>query len=232
MLGVSRSRMSLAFPISAHPAVHPGALAHRPEASSVQRSGPGRGSRPKLTAALPSARAGMALQEQGGPFAATHQLESFLSAEVATVPRNPRSVASSPPWAGDLGIDDPFWNSGPSEEELLFAADEELARTRHLPRSTEPPGTIERLGDLMTLLGPRYKTLPRGVIWEKAVQGDTTPLERQQKRLGVLAPTKPPLTIKRRAPEDAPDLDHEVAPRAAWLALRAQERERHNLTSA
>lgn len=46
-------------------------------------------------------------------------------------------------------------------------------------RPIDPPKTIERLGELMSLLGPRYKTLPREKLWEKAASGDLTAFQRR-----------------------------------------------------
>lgn len=218
MLGASRTRFSAGVPLAGIPAVHPGASPLSPSSSSYRRSDPGRSTRTNLN--MSATWASSICADAGSPFGSPQR-------ETSTASRN--AARSSPArWAG-AGSEYPDWNTGPPEEELLWEADEELSRTQGLlPRPTDPPGTIERLGDLMALLGPRYKTLPRGKIWEKAVTGGTTPLERQQKRLGDAAPKKQPYTIKRRAPEDQPDLDHEVAPRAAWLKVRAKERERHN----
>lgn len=221
MTGASRNRFAAGHPVYMHPAVHPGSLAHRPEISPPRRSGSGRGARPNFGGTLPEQSAAL-----------TTQVEPFLT-EVLSPSRSNTFTAShmlSAPRVGDLDAysDDPFLSFGLSEEEQLFAADEEFARTQGLlPRPADPPGTIDRLGDMMALLGPRYKTLPPGMIWEKAVEGGTTPLERMNKRLGAAAPKKKAIQIKRPAPEEMPDLDHEVAPRAAWLTLRAQERARH-----
>jgi len=231
MMGASRTRFSAAVPISHHPAVHPGAFAHSPENSPQQR----RSNLARTRSSLAVTWSGLPTQfEQAGSCSSPHSPpKSPQARELSSISRSAvsRSPPASAPCFGTAN-EDPFLDFGPSAEELLFDdVDEELARTHELrPRPPmEPPGTIERLGDMMALLGPRYKTMPRGVIWEKAVHGDSTPLERQQKRLGDAAPKRPPFQVKRPLLEDQPDLDHEVGTRAAWLKLRAQERERHAL---
>ena len=56
------------------------------------------------------------------------------------------------------------------DEELFAAADAEAALLRASSSGAgESPEIIERLGHLMALLGPRYRTLPREALWEKAV---------------------------------------------------------------
>lgn len=124
-----------------------------------------------------------------------------------------------------------YWGEGPPEEERLFdETDPELfpRGDRWPPQQTQAPKeALERMGDMMALLGPRYKTLPPGMIWEKAVEGGTTPLQRQLKRLGVHAPKRGPLCpMTKRDPEDQPDIDIEAESRTAWLAHRRREKER------
>ena len=60
------------------------------------------------------------------------------------------------------------------EDELLAAAEAEAQLLRSGAQAPqEPPEIIERLGRLMALLGPRYRTLPREELWEKAVAGSS-----------------------------------------------------------
>jgi len=140
----------------------------------------------------------------------------------------------SPPGCG-VGIgEDPLWAGGPSDEEKLFAAEETWTGSGVF-RTPEPGGALERLGEMISLLGPRYKTLQRERIWEKALEGELTPLQRKMKRLEGIpgadaglprVPKKMPVP-----PEDWPDMDTEAPTRATWLALRRQERERRDLSS-
>ncbi|CAJ1337422.1 unnamed protein product [Effrenium voratum] len=121
------------------------------------------------------------------------------------------------------------------EEELFQAADAEAAALRadwgRGVRPRDPPDMIERLGDLMALLGPRYRTLPREALWEKAVVGSTTPLQRKEKRLGPAAYTltrSQSQSSKNRtnSPEWLPDYDPDGAARAKWLQARERENEK------
>lgn len=87
------------------------------------------------------------------------------------------------------------------------------------------PVALERFGDMMSLLGNRFKTLPRGVIWERAVfEGSTTPLQRKLIREGHIKPLG--LPVRRRClPEDVPDMDTEKGTRKSWLRMRRLQRE-------
>jgi len=134
---------------------------------------------------------------------------------------------------------DSMWGMEMSREEQLFMAAEEeaaaLSRDRDiLKRHPDPPDMIERLGDLMALLGPRYRTLPREAVWEKAVVGSTTPLQRLEKRLGSTAAHSisagfkhrgPVKTKQRIGPENLPDNDPDGRERAAWLKAKKNEKE-------
>jgi len=141
-----------------------------------------------------------------------------------------KTAASDLRWDNDMIAEDElddFWLSSPSPDELEYAALGAEGPPPKPNRCAESEGTIERLGDMMAILGPRYKTLPRGMIWEKAVQGKTTPLQRQEKRLGALLGPDPRMRVSmRRAPEDLPNTDTEAIPRAAWLVNRKKERQR------
>jgi len=136
---------------------------------------------------------------------------------------------------------DSLWGMEPSREEQLFMAAEEeaaalseVAERDILKRHPDPPDMIERLGDLMALLGPRYRTLPREAVWEKAVVGSTTSLQRREKRLGSAAARaisggfkhRGPVKIKQhKMPENAPDNDPDGRERAAWLQAKEREKE-------
>jgi len=136
---------------------------------------------------------------------------------------------------------DSLWGMEPSREEQLFMAAEEeaaalseVAERDILKRHPDPPDMIERLGDLMALLGPRYRTLPREAVWEKAVVGSTTSLQRREQRLGSAAARAISGGFKHRGsvkvkqhkmPENAPDNDPDGRERAAWLQAKEREKE-------
>lgn len=136
--------------------------------------------------------------------------------------------------------EDRLFGAPSREEELLAAADAEAAALRATwaggLRPRDPPDMIERLGDLMALLGPRYRTLPRAAIWEKAVVGSTTALQRREKRLGPAAAhsisgfarsrgQSQGSKNRARSPEWLPDYDPDGPARAAWLQARERENE-------
>lgn len=135
--------------------------------------------------------------------------------------------------------EDWFGEEGPSPEDLFFDDDEDAgfnaSALQRMP--AESPEVIERLGSLMAVLGPRYKTLSRDALWERARIGETTPLQRQLSRVGeakeAMAGSKNLKGAARRAkmqqePKEAPDEDPDRGPRAAWLEARAREKERRD----
>jgi hypothetical protein len=142
----------------------------------------------------------------------------------------------------NIGVEDPLWGSVPSHEEQLFAATElesaELLEAAErgglLHRPADPPDMIERLGDLIALLGPRYRTLPREELWRRAVVGRTTPLQRLEKRLGKEGAVSLCDLHRVRSGNHKPAVDRDVSPesldydpdgkaRAAWLTARVKE---------
>jgi hypothetical protein len=136
----------------------------------------------------------------------------------------------------NIGVEDPLWGSVPSHEEQLFAATELESAERGglLHRPADPPDMIERLGDLIALLGPRYRTLPREELWRRAVVGRTTPLQRLEKRLGKEGAVSLCDLHRVRSGNHKPTVDRDVSPesldydpdgkaRAAWLTARVKE---------
>lgn len=140
-------------------------------------------------------------------------------------------------------FEEPLFGEGMSREEQLFeAAEKEAAALSELAQSgamskrqPDAPDMIERLGDLMALLGPRYRTVPRQALWEKAVLGETTALYRLEQRLGRDAAHSISgfkrgrvrrSGTKKVQPEDIPSYDPDGSARAAWLHARALEKER------
>lgn len=145
--------------------------------------------------------------------------------------------------APDLPDEEP----GLAFEEARFAAEEkalaELGRFASAgtwqKRPANAPEMIERLGDLMALLGPRYKTVKKEMLWHRAEVGDLGAFhrkllrEKQEREQG--ARTEEP---RRRAHDarDASDAELDPDPdgraRAAWLSARAQEAERRARTTS
>merc|ERR1712217_445036 len=79
-----------------------------------------------------------------------------------------------------------LWNQ--DSDDFLFGEDDDFISSSlsatALQRKAEDPEVIERLGSLMAILGPRYKTVSRDALWERARVGETTPLQRQLACIG------------------------------------------------
>eukprot|EP00405_Crypthecodinium_cohnii_P035434 CAMPEP_0206531524 /NCGR_PEP_ID=MMETSP0325_2-20121206/3814_1 /ASSEMBLY_ACC=CAM_ASM_000347 /TAXON_ID=2866 /ORGANISM="Crypthecodinium cohnii, Strain Seligo" /LENGTH=136 /DNA_ID=CAMNT_0054027779 /DNA_START=582 /DNA_END=992 /DNA_ORIENTATION=- len=127
--------------------------------------------------------------------------------------------------------EDPLWTLDPPLEDILMAGDDESQDGLGSPLHNFPPrerphvpaAALERFGDMIDLLGPRFKTTKRQAIWDQAyLEGTTTRLQRRMMR--SLKPAGTDLPPKRRAaPEDLPDMDNEKAARNAWLAIRRSQ---------
>jgi hypothetical protein len=92
------------------------------------------------------------------------------------------------------------------------------------PASQSTHGSsIVRLGKIMAMLGPRYKTMPRGSLWEKASTEELGPLKRRllnearQRYEQVQADS-----CRLRVTLDT-DVDERIA-RRHWLEEKAVER--------
>lgn len=140
---------------------------------------------------------------------------------------------------GSYGAEDLFWNQGGSaESDILDDDDNSFNQTGTLARMPEDREVIERLGSLMAILGPRYKTVSRDALWERARVGETTPLQRQLSRVGETkkhgeADGKKKVKTASRKDKpvsvlEAPDDDPDGGPRAAWLVARSREKERRD----
>lgn len=109
--------------------------------------------------------------------------------------------------------------SGEFDDDVFSA--EAVAPSRRL-EVKHPPEAISKLGDLMALLGPRYKTLSRQKLWEQA-KNTETPLQmrlRHSRDLDFSASGKIRGASRGRREPDDPD----GKARAAWLASRVEER--------
>jgi len=94
-------------------------------------------------------------------------------------------------------------------------------------KSSDPPGSIERLGKLMALLGPRYKTLPKSVLWDKAEFEEEGPTKRRIHKEALQwaaqidedARPKPPADGAVRVAHDI-SMDNDGQARRRWLECK------------
>ncbi|CAJ1377056.1 unnamed protein product [Effrenium voratum] len=246
--GKVATRFAASHPAWMHPCVHPGAASDRP-ASQIHR-------RQRLTSDLEAVWSEP--QAEGPKVSSGHHTvmepldvtgDSFVASTSTSTTKFRRPSPKKRTFAKSSGFggffqgpvdaqeteEDRLFGATSWEEELFQAADAEAAALRadwgRGVRPRDPPDMIERLGDLMALLGPRYRTLPREALWEKAVVGSTTPLQRKEKRLGPAAYTltrSQSQSSKNRtnSPEWLPDYDPDGAARAKWLQARERENEK------
>lgn len=182
-----------------------------------------------------SPSAGMASSPTAGRRSTGGNRGSVLASSMSTMNFTGPSAVSD--------FEEPIFGEETSREEQLFEQlDREAAKLAELAqtgvmskRQADSPDMIERLGDLMSLLGPRYRTVPRQALWEKAVLGETTSLYRLEQRLGRNAAHSISgfkrgrvrrSGTKKLQPEDVPSYDADGSARAAWLHARALEKER------
>lgn len=128
-------------------------------------------------------------------------------------------------------------SSVPLDKEDLFEAEQKtlgrlLARRQKTEEhgSADSPEAIQHLSNFMTLLGPRYKVLPRHVLWERANRDESEYKKppRHHNITGGQSNTMLPLQAARRHSLTSLDgIDPDGGARAAWLAARAREKERH-----
>jgi len=253
-MGRAVNRFAASHTTMMHPAIHPGALSERPASQMRMRRflSPERVASPvpaeeQVTAAIQSAPNHFLAHEHpespGDHFGVT--ASSSLSKYRRASPK--KRTMHSPAFGFFPGAmereeteEDRLFSAPSREDELLAAADADASALRASwaggLRPRDPPDMIERLGHLMALLGPRYRTLPREELWEKAVAGQTTALQRREKRLGAAAAHSISGFAKSRgqnqgnknrprSPEWLPDYDPDGAARAAWLQARERENE-------
>lgn len=252
--GMSVCRAAASVPVSSHPPSHPGAASSRPSVARPARSiavvgspgspagraggwgTPGSPITPGPVTPLmaPTPEAQSAVSSPSRPQVGLHDsMRSFANWSGATSPS-----CSSPTQrrtAGDRGLlSNLFSEPGDFQEELLLAAvdaEEEglsgLIAGGAARRPADPPEMIERLGGLMALLGPRYKTLPKEFLWKRAATGEMTPAQRKLFKSGGHGAAD---HLQRPRPSaSAPALlgessDPDGKARAAWLAACAGSR--------
>eukprot|EP00929_Paragymnodinium_shiwhaense_P121509 TRINITY_DN93773_c0_g1_i1.p1 TRINITY_DN93773_c0_g1~~TRINITY_DN93773_c0_g1_i1.p1 ORF type:complete len:339 (+),score=66.47 TRINITY_DN93773_c0_g1_i1:161-1177(+) len=117
------------------------------------------------------------------------------------------------------------------EADLEMAAMEYSSGTAGASRGLQAtPDMIERLGDLMACLGPRYRTLNKEAMWERACRGETSAFQRRlakERELGAATKRNPLKAALRRDPGAALEViepDPEQPARVSWLDARRRGR--------
>lgn len=178
-------------------------------------------------------------------FAMFDTMQSFTDFSGAASP----SVSPSGPSSRRVGGDrlSNLLGEPDFHEELLIAGLEEAdgihSRFVTDPKQKKEPEMIERLGGLMALLGPRYKTLPREVVLKRVERGELTPAQRKLLRSGGHGAganlQRPRPTSSVPALGEAADPDGKA--RAAWLQalssaraarLKSERQERSSMANA
>ncbi|CAE7476274.1 unnamed protein product [Symbiodinium pilosum] len=240
-----------------HPCVHPGATSERPasQGSRALRTLPSRDAAPPSPPAResdPQIAVETETCDPNGerPDKADLALSSTSSLMLSKARRSsPKKMQGSIFFTGQLEAseteEDRLFGTTSREEELFQAAEAEAAALKASwergRQHRDPPDMIERLGDLMALLGPRYRTLPREAVWEKAVAGSSTAMQRREKRLGRVDLRAAAAALGNRSrgqtkarppsPERLQDYDPDGSARAAWLRARDREQEGKALVS-
>ncbi|CAE7455529.1 unnamed protein product [Symbiodinium sp. CCMP2456] len=258
--GKVSTRFAASYPVWMHPCIHPGAASQRPasQGSRIRSTsggsfpfGPSDGFQAAEIATHPLA---MCMEVQQLHFCclttAACTKDLFLSADAEAL-RNvylfliarTKTKIRAKLYRIDEGHletaeteEDRLFGTSNREEELFQAVEEEAAALKanwETGLKQDPPEMIERLGDLMALLGPRYRTLSREAVWEKALAGGMTAFERREKRLGTAAASALSGHTRSRgqskgrppSPERLQDYDPDGSARAAWLQARDREQD-------
>ncbi|CAE7590220.1 unnamed protein product [Symbiodinium sp. KB8] len=244
--GKVSTRFAASYPVWMHPCIHPGAASQRPASQGSRIRSTSGGSFP-LGPSDGFQEVQQIVEPDTDPNGEkSEKLDLGLSSSTSTLAIS-RSRRASPKktqgglfFAGHLETaeteEDRLFGTSNREEELFQAVEEEAAALKanwETGLKQDPPEIIERLGDLMGLLGPRYRTLSREAVWEKALAGGMTAFERREKRLGTAAASalsghsrsrgqskgRPP------SPERLQDYDPDGSARAAWLQARDREQD-------
>eukprot|EP00747_Dinoflagellata_sp_TGD_P166814 gnl/TRDRNA2_/TRDRNA2_190192_c0_seq1.p1 gnl/TRDRNA2_/TRDRNA2_190192_c0~~gnl/TRDRNA2_/TRDRNA2_190192_c0_seq1.p1 ORF type:complete len:425 (-),score=68.08 gnl/TRDRNA2_/TRDRNA2_190192_c0_seq1:139-1413(-) len=230
---LSVTRFCASTPVGLHPPPHPGSYSTRPH-SMLSSSA----SQPQLGTALSTpqspcrvsqsswaespARRRLMTMETSGTYMTVNS--SFSLASPSELAHHSRK---RPP-------DDGFDQGSDSDEEALYSRlDAECYYSAGLAgkdlSQVHPQRSIEKLGRMMAMLGPRYKTVDRVMLWEKATQPEMSMIQKRLQKQGSIrrASTllKGPLP---QAARDNFDLDPDGGVRAAWLAARDEEHARRS----
>jgi hypothetical protein len=162
--------------------------------------------------------------------ARTRSMKAFASSFTAATlaPTPPAFVSAAPPSPTTSPPRRPALSNVSTTDDDLFLTG---VATDGDEGSLEKDPMITRLGHMMALLGPRYKTIPKEVIWEKAQRGERTPAQRRLAKLGGIEAVGGGPDRQLRSSASAPGeltADEDGRARAAWLAARTAERERRN----
>jgi len=217
--GFTCSRFGAAVPASQHPAPHPGALAERPHARNEVSN-----------VACPAAE-----QPTAGSSAAWPS--TVQSAASSGSPTRRNSIRLVEQHDSNATQNPEQQASAIFDAEELFEAEEEalgrlLARRQGTLKraSTDTPEAIQNMSNFMSLLGPRYKVLPRHVLWERANRDESEHKKppRRHNTNDSKRNTTPLQAARRNTLASLDDIDPDGGARAAWLAARAHENERRS----
>lgn len=116
-------------------------------------------------------------------------------------------------------------HTGPDEddiEQLIAVATASVDRgPEHTKSSATAEDRLDKLGDLMALLGPRYKTMKAETAWKR-----TMPTKRTLRHRLIMPDTDKGAHDAKPLPEDVPVVDGDAEPRVGWLMKKAKERSR------
>lgn len=203
--GWACGRMAAAVPLSAHPVPHPGTRILSPSMSRTS-SGFFNASSPQTP----------------------EKLEPLYSSNPRTPSQPSRPVSRSNALHRAQQVPDEDTLEADLEKAALEYSTSPAGGLHGIAQQDDPE-MIERLGDLMACLGPRYRTLNKEVMWERACRGETSAFQRRlakERELGA-APYNPLKAALRRDPGAALEViqpDPEGPARASWLAARRRGR--------
>jgi len=224
---LSLNRLCASCPVSEHPAPHPGAESAKRHTRKTQRL-----EQPEVQ----DGRRIMRCDSRGCIDQSTPPRESIgksyllneLPVELPTLFASPSSaqgvgcaaVADDDTSTYEVNVADleDLLEMGLSNDNAAASANNgaPASQVRH-------GSSIERLGKIMAMLGPRYKTMPRGSLWEKASTEELGPLKRRllneaRQRYDQVQED----SCRSRVTLDT-DVDERIA-RRRWLEEKAVER--------
>eukprot|EP00927_Polykrikos_kofoidii_P077965 TRINITY_DN74848_c0_g1_i1.p1 TRINITY_DN74848_c0_g1~~TRINITY_DN74848_c0_g1_i1.p1 ORF type:complete len:428 (+),score=75.53 TRINITY_DN74848_c0_g1_i1:89-1285(+) len=240
--GWAVSRLGASMPLSWHPVPHPGTVA--PTRSTADRHAGRRALTASVsTSALPSPSHGLmgassmtgsslpavAIDTPGADGRANARLRQPVGRSASTGLGGRHSLNKSATLAPSVPPCADREEALEAEMEAVNAECEAMREGGLHTGQSDPQEMIERLGSMMALLGPRYKTLSRKTIWERAERGELSAFQRRLKKereLGMVHvnPLKAVFQRDTGAAFEIITPDPESAARAAWLAARRRAR--------